>query len=179
MERSRITEDDFTEFLAAKPAQVPRDVSEKILSFVGRELNPSALTVFAKLAGIQFLIGSLTLLFCPQFGISLTSSLGIMPLLMNFGEEICMLGCGAFFLGLSLFAVSFILRPEEVRAIKRHEVMNLVSVATLALGVLVIIGGEVELTLGLIWLLGAIVAGAATLEMGWAMRKILFRRAMV
>ena len=169
-------ENEFAEFLSIEPEQVPHSVSENILSQIQSELHPSAMKVFGKVLFIQFAVGLITLLFCPQFGISLTSSHGIMPYLMKFGDTVCMLGCGGLFTALSFLVASFALKPEEVRSLRKHEVLQLVSLATLSLGAFVCVGGEVVLTLGLIWILGAVIGGVATLETGWILRQNFARR---
>jgi hypothetical protein len=142
-----------------------------VLKQVRAELNPSAFAVFTKTALIHAFVGGLTLLFCPQFGIKLTSSHGVMPYLMKFGEGFCMLGCGAVFTAMSLLVASIALRAEEVRALKRNWPLQLAILAMLSLGALLCLGGEILLTLGLIWAVGAIIGGAVSLEAGWAYRR--------
>ncbi len=168
---------EFVDFISTDSASVPPTLTMRILGHVADDLNPSAFAVFRKISFIQFLVGTFTLLFCPQFGISLTSSQGLMPYLMKFGDSVCMLGCGALFTGLSFIIVSVALRPEEIRALKRNEVLQLVSLAALSLGSFVCVGGEIVITLGLVWALGAVLSAAVTLEAGWAMRKYFARRA--
>jgi hypothetical protein len=170
-------ENDFKEFLAIQPSSVPSALSERVLTQIHQELNPGSLKVFVKVSFIQFAVGLFTLLFCPQFGISFTSGMGLMPYLMKFGEGICMLGCGALFTSLSLIIVSFGLKPEEIRTLKQHEFLQLASLATLSLGAFLCLGGEVVFTLGLVWLIGAVTGGVITLELGWALRRKIAQRA--
>ena len=170
---------DFDEFQGFESGPVPRELSEGICEFVGSQLHPSALLIFAKLSLVQFAVGLVTLLFCPQFGFALTSSLGFMPELMRISEGVCMLGCGAFFAGSSLLVASLVLKTEEVRTLKRHALLQLGGVATLSLGLFVCFGAETVLTLGLIWMLGAILGGVMSLEAGWYLRQQLVRRALV
>ncbi len=172
-------EAEFREFADSEAIAVPEAVSAQLFETVHEELNPKALSVFTKVVLFQAIVGFVSLLFCPQFGISLTSSLGIMPYLMKFGESVCMLGCGALFAGLSLMAASLFLRPEEVRALKQHEVLHLVSLATLSLGAFLCLGGEVVFTLGLVWLFGAVLGGVVSLETGWALRRVLAGRVLI
>lgn len=163
---------DFAEFLSAEDVSVPDALSRRLTARIRSELNPSPWTVFGKVALIQFLIGSASLLFCPQFGVAFTSSMGIMPYLMRFGDGVCMLGCGAVFTSLSLLVSSLVLPPEAVRVLKRGRILQLVSLATLSLGAFLCVGGEVVATLGLAWILGALLGGAATLELGWRIRRL-------
>lgn len=172
-------EDDFRTFLEAGPEQAPRALSESIVGTVESDLQPSFWKVLLKIAGIQAAAGAVSLLFCPQFGVSFTSSNGLMPYLMRFGLGVCMLGCGAFFTGLSLLIASWLLRPEEVRALRERRLFQLTVVAALSLGAFICSGAEVLASLALAWALGAIVGGMATLELGWSFRKLSYRRSIL
>jgi hypothetical protein len=181
MERNdkRSWEKDFSEFLGSENNDVPESVSRNILNQIHDELNPSAFKLFGKISAIQLVVGFVTLLFCPQFGVSITSGHGLMPYLMKFGDSVCMVGCGAVFTSLSFFTASLLLRPEEVRKIKQNEILLLASLSTLSLGALICFGGEVIFAMGFAWLFGSILGSALTLEAGWAIRKAMIRRALV
>lgn len=167
---------DYADFLSSANHSVPFLVSERILRQVSRELNPPAGGVFLKLVFIHFAIGVFSLGFCPQFGVSLTSSMGFMHYLMQVGETVCMLGCGAFFTGVSLLAATFILRSEEVRVLRRNHLAQIGSLGTLSLGAFLCLGGEIVASLGAIWMLGAILGGAASLQVGWYFRKVVLQK---
>ncbi len=112
---------------------------------------------------------------CPQFGLSLTSSRGLMPYLMEYGESVCMLGCGVLFMGLSFLVASLALRPEEVTVLRRNRVLQISLLALLSLGAFAGFGGEVAPALGMVWALGAIVGGSALLQFGWTIRRAAIR----
>lgn len=166
-------QNEFQEFLNSDKEAVPSHLSENMLKSVYLELNPSNLKVFIKIAFIHFVVGAATLLFCPQFGFSLTSGMGLMHYLMKYGEHICMLGCGAFFTGTSLLVVSYALKPEEVRKLKQNGFLQLAALSTLSLGAMLCFGAEVVASLGLVWIVGGVVGGLATLELGWLSRKFM------
>lgn len=173
MERNKSSSDwsrDFQDFTSLEVSHPPSSLSDKIIAKVRSDLSPSAFLVFSKMGFVHLLVGGLTLLYCPQFGLSVTSSMGLMPLLMKYGESVCMLGCGALFTGVSLLVVSLVLRPEEVRVLKEHQVLQLSLLTFLSLGAFICVGGEVVLSLGLIWALGAILGGSLSLELGWIYR---------
>lgn len=161
---------EFNEYLLIESVNVPISHSTNVLAQIHQELNPTSLKVFGKISLIHFAMGLLTLLFCPQFGISVTSGLGLMPYLMKFGDSICMLGCGAVFTSLSLFTASLVLKPEEVRVLKQNQILQLATLSTLSLGAFLCIGGEIVFALGLAWILGAIIGGTLSLEVGWKLR---------
>jgi hypothetical protein len=171
-------EQDFAEFSSAESARVPDSMAAPVLDQIRSDLNPSAYSVFLKTALIHAAVGALTLLFCPQFGLKLTSSHGVMPYLMKFGEGFCMLGCGAVFTALSLLVTSLALRAEEVRVLKRSWPVQLGFLAMFSLGAFLCLGGEIVLTLGLIWAVGAILGGGVSLEAGWAYRRISATRSL-
>lgn len=172
-------ESEFADFLMSEPVEVPHMITEMIISKIQNELNPSFLQVFIKISSIHLFVGLVTLLFCPQFDISITSQLGLVPYLMQFGHEVCTFGCGAIFVGISLLASSFYLKPEEVKVLKRYAFLQLLVLSSLSLGFFVALGAEVILSLGLIWLAGATIGGVLSLDVGWALRlRFQFKEAL-
>ena len=169
---------EFIEFAEAKSASIPEHITKKILGKIQSDLNPGAFTVFTKMAFIHSAVGAATLLACPQFGISFTNGHGLMHYLMQYGDGVCMLGCGAFFTAFSLLIASLILKPEEVRAFKGNQILQMTSLSTYSLVIFLFLGGEVVLTLGLIWILGAILGGALSFEAGWSYRQCVMRKGL-
>jgi hypothetical protein len=167
---------DFTEFVSIEESSVPQSLNDNVQNVILDALNPSGFKVFVKLSLITFIVGFITLLFCPQFGISLTSSMGLMHYLMPFGDAVCMISCGGLFAGSSVFVASLVLLPEEVLRLKKHFGLQLASLSILSVGTFLCVGGDVVFTLGLIWAFGAIMGGAVSLESGWRLRKAFLVR---
>ncbi|MBI2707619.1 MAG: hypothetical protein HYX35_04840 [Proteobacteria bacterium] len=161
---------EFQEFMSTEPIDPSEGVSQQILSQVHADLTPSAGKVFLRLSLIHAVVGAITLLFCPQFGISPLGGMGLMSLFMNWGEQACMLGCGAVFMGASFLVASCVLRVEEVRVIRKTELLQVGALGLLSLGIFLCTGLGVVFGLGLFWLLGSLIGGLATLEAGWALR---------
>ena len=86
-----------------------------------------------------------------------------------------MVGCGALFTSVSMLVVSWVLGPEEVRALREKRLLQLALLTMLSLGAILCLGGEVVMSLGLLWALGAIAGGTASLEVGWAYRRLSAR----
>ncbi|MBC7386164.1 MAG: hypothetical protein H7301_08410 [Cryobacterium sp.] len=172
---SKQTHQQFLEFMGTGQAIVPKMLSESVLGRIQTQLNPSPFSVFVKLATIHFIVGFATLAMCPQFGISLTSSMGLMQYLMQYGESVCMLGCGTVFMGVSFLVASLVLRPEEVKVLRRNRVLQISVLASLSLGGIILAGGEVELPTGMAWALGTIIGGSSLLQIGWTMRRTVIR----
>jgi hypothetical protein len=168
--------EEFQEFMGADEAQVPKVVSDSILSRVHMDLSPSSWIVFAKLSAIHAVMGFITLLFCPQFGLGFTDGMGLMALFMRFGDQACMVGCGAAFMGGSLLTASLVLRNEELRVIRKTEILQVSTLALLSVGVFICAGVGVVASLGAFWVLGSILGGLGTFELGWALRRKLQAR---
>jgi hypothetical protein len=162
---------EFQEFLSAPEIDPPKKLAEKIFSQVHRDLHPSQVAVLSKLALIHAGAGTLTLLSCPYSEIYLIQRFSPMNLLMGFGEQVCMLGCGAVFLGGSALVASLALRQEEVQVIRKAWIYQLPVVTMLSTGFFVLAGLLYLQGLFLFWALGSILGGFVTLELGWAFRK--------
>lgn len=172
-------ESEFTDFLRTKSVEVPAKLTESILVQIHSELNPSFLHVFKRMSFIHLAVGFVTLMFCPQFNISITSQLGLVPYLMQFGHEVCTFGCGAIFVGISILISSFYLKPEEIKVLKKQVFLQLITLSSLTLGFFVAVGAEIVLSLGLIWLSGATIGGVLSLDLGWTLRRRLqFKEAL-
>ncbi len=170
--------EDFQIFLQSKESNPPPRVTEQIFLKVNGDLNPLSWAVFTKLTLVQACVGLVTLLFCPQFGISLFSGMGLTSVFMQLGETACMAACGGVFLGAGSFVGALILKPEEVKVIRRNKVLQLALLGSLSMGAFICLGAPVIMTLGLVWLLGSTLGGIATLELGWLIRS-QFRRKMI
>ena len=168
--------EEFQEFMGADQAQVPKAVSDSILARVHNDLNPSSWLVFAKVSAIHAVMGFITLLFCPQFGLGFTDGMGLMALFMRFGDQACMVGCGAVFMGGSLLTASLVLRNEELRVIRKTEILQVSTLALLSMGVFICTGVGVVASLGAFWVLGSILGGLGTFEAGLRLRNWIIRR---
>ena len=100
--------DDFKSFIQNDDAShyIP-GISRNILSRVHADLNPSAYFVFSKLLIIHVFSALVTLSMCPQFGVRLLGEgMGLMHTFMILGPFGCLVACGMFFTGTSVFIAS-------------------------------------------------------------------------
>jgi hypothetical protein len=164
-------EQDFRDFLDAEAVAPPAPLSLEVLERVRAQLSPAFGRILMKLALAQLLAGTVSLLFCPQFGLSFTSSHGLMAYLMRFGEGACMAGCGALFTGVGILVACLALRPEEIRAFRERRFFQVLAVTALSLAAFLCAGADVVAGLALVWALGATAGGLAVLEVGWRVRK--------
>lgn len=172
--------EDFDAFISIRSTRIPFSLEEKVLGDIEKQINPSLVKVFTKALSIHFLVSLLTLLFCPQFGFSLVSYFDLSSYLMKFGHTVCMIGCGAIFVGLSFASMSLLLKPEEIRVLREQKSFHLLSLSGLSLGAFLCFGADIVLVAGATWLLGAALGGYLMLEFGWKTRKFLIlKRATV
>lgn len=167
---------EYQEFLLSS-GQPPRAVRDRVLNQIRLALNPGPWSVFAKLAMIHFFSAVATLSICPQFGVrTFGDGMGLMHTFMAFGEHGCMVVCGGLFIGTTLALCGVLLRPEEVRVLRRYELLQVTAVAFLSLGALAMLDSSIVLGFAFSWLLGGILAGAASLELTWTFRQRLLAR---
>ncbi len=161
------TNNDFQDFMEAESINPPRELQDKIFTRVHRDLNPNAWFIFSKLSLIHLTVGLVTLSLCPQFGVRIFGEgLGVMRFFLPFGTYGCISLCGAFFVGASLFASSIFLRPEEIRVLRGHRLLQISALTLLSLGAFIMLDAEILVGFALAWIVGSILGGIAMLELG-------------
>ncbi|MFL5813890.1 MAG: hypothetical protein ACJ763_09965 [Bdellovibrionia bacterium] len=161
---------EYQEFLN-KQESPPKKASEQILAQIHQDLHPSVWKTFSKLSLIHFAVALVTLSICPQFGIRLLGEgMGLMHVFMGLGDLGCPLACGFFFTGTTLLVASLVLRPEEIRALRRNRFTEALALTLLSLGFFVMIRAEIALGFALLWMLGSIIGSLLALELGWMAR---------
>ncbi len=127
-------EKDYQDFMNGKQVDAPEYLKKNILEYIKKNLNPGFRTVFFKLTLIQAVAGTLTLLFCPQFSISITGSQSLFHIFYGaLGIYGCMAICGSIFVGAGAFSVPFILENPELRKIHKYNVVSFSGVSFLSL----------------------------------------------
>ncbi|WP_372651511.1 hypothetical protein [Halobacteriovorax sp.] len=163
--------DDYNDFISSKEV-APRNISHSIIDRVKADLNPSKQLVFIKLLSLQLFTGLITMFFCPQFKMSLTNNHELFHYFHhNFGEHICMMICGAIFLGSGAIVASYILDLEELRVIKNSKGLYTLAISGLSLVVFLIFGAKLYLDLTLLWVLGASLAATVMLAFNYFLRR--------
>lgn len=178
MKDKKITE-EFNEFLSAPEVAPPIAACDAVLSQVNRELNPSNQSVFLKMLGVHTVVSLFSLSICSQFGVQFLKLYDAMDSMMEVvGHTYCMAFCGLLYLGISALAFSLLLRPEEIRVIRRHKILQLTLLSGVSLGVFLCLGAKILLIPGTLWIAGSLIGGIATLELGWMLRS-KFRRQLI
>ncbi|MBK9294165.1 MAG: hypothetical protein IPM57_06920 [Oligoflexia bacterium] len=167
------TNNDFKEFTEIEPIRPPQKITEQLFIFVHRDLNPNPWYIFSKLSLIHFVVGIVTLSFCPQFGVRFFGEgIGVMRFFLQFGTYGCMVLCGAFFVGSSFFVSSLVLGFEELRVLRRHRTLQISALTLVSLGAFIMLDAEVLLVYALAWIIGSIFGGLAMFELGRIIRKL-------
>ncbi len=152
--------EDFKDFVQADGTSVPKEVSDKILKRVHYDLNPSAWLVFAKLLGIHFVVGTLSLAICNQFGLNpFHTDFSLSEYFMKFGHSTCMALCGVIFIGLTIALGRLFLRREELLVLSRNAPLQVFGLSVLSMAAFIGFGAEIVLGIGILWFLGAMIGG--------------------
>lgn len=166
--------EDYKTFLLSENTVVPKQLSGNIFSQLQKLINPSPWFVFLKVLGIHIVIGFLSLSLCHQFGMNpFNTEASLSEWMMSMGgHSVCMIGCGIFFVGLSLALAGYFLSIEEVRALKRTEFLQTFALGTISLAIFSIVGAEMALTISGLWLLGALIGGFVATEAVWKLKRV-------
>lgn len=161
---------EYEEFAKIAPVEPPTAVSVRVLDRIRGLLNPPGWSIFFKLSVIHAVVGTVTLLFCPQFGISPLKGAGLMSVYMHMGPHLCMIACGATFLSFSALVTSILLSSDEVRKLRKWGVVQIGLLSLLSLVGFAIFGEEMVISFALSWYFGSVLSGVAFMELGWVVR---------
>ena len=166
--------EEYRLFLDSPRRMPPKEFSSDIKKAVSTELNPPYLLVLSKLFAIHFVSGTVTLLFCPQFGIAIhAQSESLYGLFRWLGEYGCMIACGAFFLGTTGLFAALLLKIQEVRVIRKSRGLQWAALAFVSVGFfLAFQEQEMAMPGGLIiaWIIGALLGGSSVFGLGYLLR---------
>lgn len=163
---------DFLDFISSKEVSPPERLSNNILRSIKADLNPSHKLVFSKLIGIQAFIGIISLIFCPQFSLSLTNNYELFHYFHhNFGEQVCMIICGSIFMGSGAIFAAYILKAGEIKKIKESKYLYYFSISIIALSTFFVLGTQIYLSLAAFWVLGSTLTGLVFFELNRIIRK--------
>lgn len=152
---------DYQDFIDSDKTSIPQEVTNGVLSKIQNLLNPSAWSVFFKILGIHLVTGLVSLSFCHQFGLNpFNTKYSLADWFMSVGgHHFCMLGCGVLFVGGGILAAGYFLTVEEIKALKRTEFLQNLSLGLISLGLFAAFGVEMILSIAGLWLLGALIGG--------------------
>lgn len=160
---------EFLEFSSVEQSEVPNSILEN----VRKRLFPNPWMVFAKVLGIHAVVGTLSLAICAQFGLNPFQTGGsLAQWFMQFGgHEICMVGCGLFFMSATYLVANGILSFEELETVRRFEWLQLGVTGLFSLAAFHFFGAELVVTFAILWLLGAFIGGFLSIEGSYRVRR--------
>lgn len=161
-------EKEFSEFLDTPDLEPPREISEIILATVSKDLHPPIWTVFLKLLSITAASSVLSLAICPQFGFG--NNFWLMRFFMELGKHVCSVACGTIFIGLGVIISFLLLRPEELRVLRKTKLLQLSVLSMLSLSAFVCAGAEIFIAVAMFWMLGAVIGGLIILEVSYHLK---------
>lgn len=169
---------DFQDFVSKDSlieSNIPKDIEKNVLTIIESQMNPSQSIILLKLFAIHLLMGTLTLLFCPQFSFSLTGNDQFYLFLHQLlGHEGCMIACGVIFMTPGALVASWVLGLDEMNAIKKSIYLHIMAITSFALVAFIMIDAQVYKDIAILWVIGALLGAIS----GFHVVKIL-RRAII
>lgn len=167
---------EWQNFQESEHVAPPEHVSRRVISRIQSRLKPSAINTASRVLLAHGLSVTVTLAYCPQFGLGWTSNPGVTTFFMNFGHTACTFLCGALLLGTTGVFSALLLRPEQWRAFWRAVPLSAAALGLLTLLGLSLAGAQPDRSLSLVWGAGALFAfvaasfttsGVQALRRGW------------
>ncbi|MCK5882064.1 MAG: hypothetical protein KAG61_00125 [Bacteriovoracaceae bacterium] len=153
-------DNDFNDFLTSGDKAPPKKLDQLLMSKIKADLDPLHSVVFIKLLFIQAFIGFLSLLFCPQFELSLTNNFKLFHFFHhNLGTYWCMAACGTVFIGSGAIVASLILSGRERAKVLSSKGLYSMAITGIALSFFIIFGTRIYLDILSFWALGATISG--------------------
>ncbi len=173
MNEHKLWLNEYEKFLQAEDTAVPKETSNQVLSRLLDLVNPSAWSVFVKVLCIQSVVGFLSMSVCHQFGMNpFGTEFSLDRWFMEmWGHNICMVGCGVLFLSAGVITACSFLSIEEVRTLRRHQLLQNFLFAVISLGIFMACGVEMAITLSGLWILGGFIGGFLATEAMWKLRR--------
>lgn len=145
--------------------KIPTHINEKILTEIHGRLVPKLSHVILKLFSVHLMTAVITLTVCPQFGMKLFKlPVNLMNSFMVFGMPVCYFLCGVFFTATSIMMAAFILKRDEIRALKYNKILAAAALILSSIGFFGIMSPNFFLEFSMLWLIGAITGVVMTLE---------------
>ncbi|MBP7864002.1 hypothetical protein KA183_20120 [bacterium] len=161
---------EFAAFMNSSNEIPPAHLTQSILEYVRKDLNPDMRLIMVKLSAIHVIIGSLSLLVCTQFGMGVGE--GPLHIFMKFGDLFCIAMCGALFLGLTSIIAGVVLSDGELGKIRKAFYLPFMTLGTISLFIFTLFGAEVALNVSISWLIGGCIASIIISESSIRIRRL-------
>lgn len=165
---------EFEEFSqgSSESVQVPSSLFSKIK----KRLFPNPWVVFGKITAIHAFVGFLSLGICSQFGLNpFNTGYSLSEWFMQkAGHNVCMIFCGIFFVASTYLLANLILNLEELEAIRKFQWLQVGILSIGSLAAFHFFGGEIVMSVALLWLVGAFIGGLISIEGSFRIRRQLY-----
>ena len=159
---------DYRAFVAGGDEYILPSSNDAVLCYIRSDLRRRHRQIFVKFLAVQAVMGLLTLLFCPQFDLSLISDVELLHYFHHrYGASICALLCGAIFTAPGAVYAAYMFTHDEVQTIKTAGSRSHLAIAALALLVFYVCGADVFSYTTLLWFVAA--GMVATLLFGFSL----------
>jgi len=163
---------DFKDFLDNKKSSPSTQIANKVLHSIRRDMIPSKPIVLGKLILVQAFIGAVTMIFCPQFSMSLTSNDELYHFFhRTFGHYGCMMVCGSIFVGSGALFSTTILNWAEIRLIRSNKILGYLFLSGLFATTFLMLGAQVYLDVAIAWMLGATLSGSVFFQVSSILKR--------
>ncbi|MCX6112652.1 MAG: hypothetical protein NTY22_05120 [Proteobacteria bacterium] len=135
---------EYLKFINSEEIRPSSELDNRVRTQILNSLNPTLSRVVKKLSIVHFVSAILTLSVCPQFGIGpIGGGNGITSLVLQYGDLVCGLFCGAVFMGTTAFVSLFVFNKAEIKILYRNSFWLFPLIAFLSVIVLMTIGNTV------------------------------------
>ena len=132
---------EFLKFINSKDSLPSSELDNKVRTQISNSLAITLSKVVRKLSLVHFASAILTLSFCPQFGIGpIGGGEGITSLVLQYGQLVCGLFCGAIFMGTTALISLFVFNKAEVTVLYKNSFWLFPLIAVLSVVVLMLFG---------------------------------------
>ncbi|WP_127716815.1 hypothetical protein [Halobacteriovorax sp. HLS] len=168
------TNNDFKKFVTHEKDKTPRELKEDVCTQITTKLNPSHALIYSKLLTSQLFFGVISLTFCPQFELSLTNNYDLFHYFhRTFGAHICMILCGAVFMGAGAILSSLLLSITEIKKIYQSRFLYFTSLTGIFISLFFVYGVEIYLKMASLWAIGSIVSAIVIFKSAITLRDSL------
>lgn len=138
------------------------ELAKKIVTKIENQIKFSFYSLELKILGFYLFFCSLSLVFCPQLGVSsfIFASQNSLMELLKINHTLCAIGCGAVFMGIPSLIIGMILKENEVKIFNSFQFLFILFHSILAILTLKFLNfgnPHYDFQFILLWLLGAIV----------------------
>jgi hypothetical protein len=131
-QQSKLKDSGYSEF-RSRSETVPESIYARVRADLEGRMKPGFVRVVLEVLKTQIILGTLTLLVCPQFGIGpLGGGDGLMGWVESYGHLVCGAYCGSIFVGLNVLYARFFLSLDFRNAIRTEPLLPFAALGVIS-----------------------------------------------